>query len=440
MTSIRLRGMTGMFHRFFSLLSWLLVLSVANAYSQSPQVPHKLQFAGMTLAIRDDVRGDIQKDVDALTRSPKYFNIKVERAKTYFPVIEKIFTEEKVPLDLKYLVLQESALIADAVSSSNAVGYWQFKEATATDFGLKVNQRVDERMNIVSATRGAARYFKQSNSYFNNWLLVVQSYQMGIGGTQRLMGDELNGVRHMEITADTYWYVRKFIAHLVAFGQSSLNGKGDVEITPVMVSNGGSLKEFADRSGIAVEQLKEYNKWVKADAIPDDQQYAVVVPGKNFSVPADATARRDRSTPLSRSGLVTETVRLNGLVAMKASAGETMTALAARGKVSLSKFLRWNDVSVDRQAQEGELYYLQPKHRTWTGGTHITNGKESLWTLSQRYGVRLTYISKLNPGLPEGLLKAGTSVAMDRVRSGRPSAGSAVLDASSTFEWASGKN
>ncbi|MFM7193572.1 MAG: lytic transglycosylase domain-containing protein, partial [Bacteroidota bacterium] len=196
MTSIRLRGMTGMFHRFFSLLSWLLVLSVANAYSQSPQVPHKLQFAGMTLAIRDDVRGDIQKDVDALTRSPKYFNIKVERAKTYFPVIEKIFTEEKVPLDLKYLVLQESALIADAVSSSNAVGYWQFKEATATDFGLKVNQRVDERMNIVSATRGAARYFKQSNSYFNNWLLVVQSYQMGIGGTQRLMGDELNGVRH----------------------------------------------------------------------------------------------------------------------------------------------------------------------------------------------------------------------------------------------------
>lgn len=427
-------------HRFFILLILLWSITLGSGYAQAPTVPHKIQFAGMTLAIRDDVRADIQKDVDALTRSPKYFNIKAERAKTFFPVIEKIFTEEKVPLDLKYLVLQESALIADAVSSSNAVGYWQFKEETAKDFGLKVNSRVDERMNIVSATRGAARYFKRSNSYFNNWLLVVQSYQMGIGGTQRLMGEELNGVRHMDITADTYWYVRKFIAHLVAFGQSSLNGKGQVEVTPVMVSDGGSLKAFADRSGITIEQLKEYNKWVKADAIPDDQQYAVVVPVKNFTVPAEASARREGSTHLNRSGLVTETVRLNGLVAMSATGGETMTSLAARGKVSLSKFLRWNDVSVDRMAAAGELYYLQPKHRTWTGGAHITNGAESLWIISQRYGVRLSYILKLNPGMPEGLLKAGTSVALDRVRSRRSATGSAILDASSPFEWAGGKN
>jgi membrane-bound lytic murein transglycosylase D len=50
------------------------------AAAQPPQVPHKMNFAGITLSIRDDARKEIQKDVDALTLSPKHFNIKVERA------------------------------------------------------------------------------------------------------------------------------------------------------------------------------------------------------------------------------------------------------------------------------------------------------------------------------------------------------------------------
>jgi len=156
----------------------------------------------MTLNIHADARAEIQKDVDRLHSSPRYFNLMVERAKTYFPIIERTFKEERVPDDLKYLVLQESALISNAVSSSNAVGYWQFKAETAKEMGLQINSQVDERMNIVAASRGAAKYFKHSNNYFNNWLHVVQSYQMGIGGTMRALGEEQHGSRHAEIMGD----------------------------------------------------------------------------------------------------------------------------------------------------------------------------------------------------------------------------------------------
>src|SRR4051812_1486685 len=110
--------------RITGCLFFVVFATIASA--QGPQVPHKMQFADLTLTIRDDARREIQKDVDALTLSPKHFNIKVERAKTYFPLIEKVFREEGVPEDFKFLVLQESALIADAVSVSNAVGFWQF--------------------------------------------------------------------------------------------------------------------------------------------------------------------------------------------------------------------------------------------------------------------------------------------------------------------------
>jgi membrane-bound lytic murein transglycosylase D len=100
----------------------LFFAATLSAAAQTPQVPRKMDFGGITLSIRDDARKEMQKDVDALWQSPRHLAVKVEKARTYFPVIEKIFEEERIPDDFKYLVLQESALIPDAVSVSNAVG------------------------------------------------------------------------------------------------------------------------------------------------------------------------------------------------------------------------------------------------------------------------------------------------------------------------------
>jgi len=81
----------------------LIFSGVTASLAQTPEVPHKMRFADMTLTIRDDARREIQKDVDALTKSPKYFGVKVERARTYFPFIEKVFADERLPDDFKYL-------------------------------------------------------------------------------------------------------------------------------------------------------------------------------------------------------------------------------------------------------------------------------------------------------------------------------------------------
>src|SRR5215510_4950015 len=182
----------------FGAVASIACLPAGKVQAQTPTVPHKIHFAGMTLTIRDDARDEIQKDVDMLTRSPKYFEVKAERARTYFPIIERIFAEERVPDDFKFLVLQESALIADAVSVSDAVGFWQFKDYTAREMGLRVDKEVDERMNIVSASRGAAKYFKKNNMFFDNWLYALQAYQMGAGAVMQLIKDNEHGVKHME--------------------------------------------------------------------------------------------------------------------------------------------------------------------------------------------------------------------------------------------------
>ena len=62
----------------------LIFCGAVASFGQSPQVPHKMHFAGMTLTIRDDARREIQTDVDALTKSPQVFQHQSRAGKDLF--------------------------------------------------------------------------------------------------------------------------------------------------------------------------------------------------------------------------------------------------------------------------------------------------------------------------------------------------------------------
>lgn len=400
-----------------------------------------MQFAGMTLTIRDDARREIQTDVDALTRSPKYFNIKAERAKTYFPIIEQVFTEERLPLDFKYLALQESALVPDAVSSSNAVGFWQFKDFTATEMGMRVDGEVDERMNIASASRGAARYLKQCNHYFNNWIYALQSYQMGAGGVMRAVGDKDLGSRHMEINADTYWYVKKFLAHKVAFEEVA--GKPALEIAVVTDAGGKTLADLARENAVDESALRDVNKWLKADRIPQDKTYTVIVP-RGSAVPGfNVLSVAATPKPSPQAGLEaarTETLKeVNGIPVIQAKAGESLADLVARADVSLSRFLNYNEMDIDHPIQAGTWYFLDKKKKHALEEVYTASPGESLWEVSQRFGVRVKYLMRYNDLEDPATKIDGTPVYLSAHKPSTGLAGSdstiALLDTEDTFDW-----
>jgi membrane-bound lytic murein transglycosylase D len=365
---------------------------------QTPAVPHKISFAGMTLTIHDDARAEIQKDVDMLTRSPKYFQIKAERARTYFPIIERIFAEERVPDDFKFLALQESALIADAVSVSDAVGFWQFKDYTAREMGLRVDREVDERMNIVSSTRGAARYIKQSNFMFNNWVYALQSYQMGAGGVRRAVGDEINGSRSMDITSDTYWYVKKFLAHKIAF-QDAVETDPKVKVSEVVISQGGSFQSLSSSMSVDAAGLRELNKWIRADALPSDKEYTLIVPAgtvtpdfNTFYTASDKPAQ-EASKEVVR---LEDEVLINDIPVLQAKKGETLAALATRAGLSLSHFMKYNDLDENHKVAPGGYYFTARKKSKTDQDFHKVKQGETLWQISQLYGVQIKRLKKYN--------------------------------------------
>ncbi len=396
--------------RFFAVV--LILLGVTVSHAQTPEVPHKMRFADLTLTIRDDARREIQKDVDAMTKSPKYFGIKVERAKTYFPLIEKIFAEERLPDDFKYLALQESALVSDAVSVSNAVGFWQFKDYTAMEMGMRVDDQIDERMNIISSSRGAAKYLKQNNYMFNNWLFALQAYQMGAGGVQRLVGDKHNGEKHMEITSETYWYVKKFIAHKVAF-EDAVKGDPLVKVQVYELKEIKNLSDLASELGMEEAQLKESNKWVKSATIPNDRPYSLLVPnGKSipgFNTLVVATATNPFDKPASNE-IKTIKKEINGVAAIQALPNESITAFAIRAHVSESDFLKFNDISTEHTLKPGDFYFVQKKKTKSAALTHTLADGEDLWAVSQRFGVVLKKLQKFNRPSHDQELKHGEIV------------------------------
>lgn len=76
----------------------------------------------------------------------------------------KILAENNIPDDFKFVALAESGL-RNVVSPASAEGYWQFLAGTAKEYGLKVNEQVDERYDVEKSTQAATKYF--ANAYKN---------------------------------------------------------------------------------------------------------------------------------------------------------------------------------------------------------------------------------------------------------------------------------
>lgn len=392
-------------------------LSDLFAQVQVPQVGNTLDFAGMKLHLTEQARRDIQSSVDAIYRSEKFFNLRLEQVDLYMPLIEPVFEKYGVPEEFKYLVIQESGLVPDAVSSSNAVGFWQFKEESATELDMRVDRQVDERMNIVSATEGAAKYLLRSNAEFDNWVYSLQSYMVGQGGTSRSVNKRHYGAREMKIDGDTHWYIKKFLSHLVAY--ENVTGKQTRYTVLYPYTNGAnkSLRQIAREFDTTEEELQAYNKWLKTSSIPDDKTYTVIIPVKvdqsqdllamttDGQEEAQERARENEAfghkqqKPGKLPAVSTDrlaVVELNDLEGVIAREGDQLASLADLGGISEKRFRKYNDLAYSEKIVPGQFYYLEKKRRRARVYEHVLQPGESLWQVSQQYGVRLKKLRQKN--------------------------------------------
>lgn len=209
----------------------------------------------------------------------KWFRTWLERSSKYLPFIQQELAKNNLPKDLAFMVMIESGFSARATSVADAVGPWQFIQPTGERYGLSVNWWLDERRDLLKATKAATKYIKDLYSEFGSWYLVAASYNMGENGLRNRIKkyktkDYFRLVRLGALPKETTEYVPKILAAMIISKSPNLYGFRRVvqfdplEYETIWAPGGTSLENLAGRLGITHKALKDLNAELLLGYIP----------------------------------------------------------------------------------------------------------------------------------------------------------------------------
>ncbi|TGD79061.1 LysM peptidoglycan-binding domain-containing protein [Hymenobacter wooponensis] len=398
------------------LLPWL-------ATAQSVTVPNNLDVAGLHLRFTPAGRTAVQQKVDALRRHQASFQARVALADAYFPLIDRVFQQEGLPLDFHFLALQESGLQGDAQSIHDAVGYWQFKRESAVDFGLVMNDVVDERKHITASSKAAAQYLLRNNKTFHNWINSLLSYNLGLTGTKPYTLPTDYDATDVEISEQTNAYILTFLAHKLAFEPAvGLNTHPPLMLQEFPAPAGQPLSVLAQTLQQDPNELAKHNRWLLAPTVPTDRVYTVLVP---ITDPVQLTALAAQQKNAASGQLLNtpqpdpenvDFVRVNGLRALIALPGDTKESLAQRAKLKMRKFMQYNDLYAFDNIVAGQPYFVQKKRDKAAVEYHVARPGESVATVSQKYGIRAKAVWSKNRMARNEELRAGRVLWLQHTR------------------------
>ena len=254
----------------------------------------------MELAYNDVVQKFIDRYSGRLRYSVSYM---LGAANFYMPIFEEALEAYKLPLELKYLPIIESALNPKAVSRVGATGLWQFMLATGKQYGLEVNSLVDERRDPVKSSYAAARYLKALYRIFGDWNLVIAAYNCGPENINKAIRRARAAAGHAKddtpitaaekdywhiypyLPAETRGYVPAFIAanyimtyycdHNICPMTTRLPAQTDT----VIVHRNVHLEQIAGVLGLDIDMLRSLNPEFRHDIVPGlTKPYAIRLP------------------------------------------------------------------------------------------------------------------------------------------------------------------
>lgn len=140
----------------------------------------------------------------------------------------------------------------------------------------------------------------------------------------------------------------------------------------------------------------DYQGWAKGlkqAGYAEDSKY----PQKLISLIERYDLQRFDNYGTAGGGRVVKTT--NGVPYVVVEVGDRMSLLSDELGISVRKLRKYNDIRDKREPVPGEVLYMKKKKGKAAKGNefHTTAQGESLYTISQRYGIRLMELYKLNP-------------------------------------------
>ena len=287
--------------RTISAIAVALAFSVVSVSAQrlpanfsdvyNPEIPSQVHICGKNISLdRPDMYERFDRELTSIAYTHGTTLLMIKRANRLFPEMAPILMEAGVPLDMLYLACVESTLDQRALSPAKAAGIWQFMPTTAKEFGLEVNDEVDERYNLEKATRAAAKYLKKSYANLGDWPSVMAAYNGGNARITSELGKQMqNTSLDLYLTEETSRYPYRIMAMKTILENPSKYGfhlRDDQLYQPrkfrtVQVSGPvPDWAEWAKKQGISYLTLREENPWIRSKKLTNKlgKSYTVRIP------------------------------------------------------------------------------------------------------------------------------------------------------------------
>ena len=118
---------------------------------------------------------------------------------------------------------------------------------------------------------------------------------------------------------------------------------------------------------------------------------------------------------LIRLSFVRDVYKQNGVAFIYALEGESYSSIAEANGLFLKELLRFNDLESEQDLRPGNVVYLAPKKTKAANGVTryvVDRDGETLYDISQRFGIKLKALNRMNPLLQKAVLSEGDFVTL----------------------------
>ena len=361
----------------------------------------------------------------------RYFTVKeakrfqrfLNRGEYYRHYLQEQLRKHGLPEELYYLAMIESGFRNSARSKAHAVGIWQFMRRTGRYHGLLIDNFIDERMDVVSATSAAISYLQDLHRVYQSWWLAIASYNSGEvrilrAVMRRNTRDFFELVERKVLPKETINYVPKFIAAMhIAKNYMDFGFTIDASRT-FSVDNFNIyrvpaqtyLSEVAKAIGCSSKLIKTHNPYIRHALVHPSKKIAVRLPSACRAV---SVAQHNAFVKQSkRRFLAHQRQEIKGKY--KVRHGDSLYAIARRFKTSI-RSLRLANNLVSSRIYAGQLLRITSKalknnHRVSSADKntnqqqqgeqnvirHRVRRGESLYRIAKKYKTSVNHLKRTN--------------------------------------------
>lgn len=370
------------------------------------------------------------------TKQRTIFSRWLARSSRYVPYMQAELQKAGLPKDLAYLSMIESGFNQRACSRAQAVGLWQFMQATGRQYNLKVDDYLDERRDFEKSTAAAIAFLNDLYADFGDWHLAVAAYNAGAGrvrsGMNRYNVDnfwDLATKDHLHL--ETKRYVPKLIAAIIISKDPEKYGFSQIDYAPpfiydqITVGPGLSLDALALISGSDVKMIKELNPQLRKAATPQNLgEYSVKIPAGSL---AQAEKNINRLHRYVSTGYLTHKIAKN----------DTVRKICAKYNINTTTLLKVNNLRSSKLVAGTNLriphntvkYQLLPEGSDKQLAAykdnlilHTIKKGETVGQIAMKYGVPADMIVSWNGIKSVKRIRAGQQLALYISHDGEPAA------------------